>query len=111
MSTTQKARIYGASDDLIEFDGAIYGEASWYADHAAKVTLKAPDGTKMRLAVAFCGAENLDGWHVQVVDNPGRWAVAEFKSRQREDDDGSDWGVIVDVPLGTTAKCNGKRVR
>ena len=43
MSTTGKARIYGASDDLIEFDGAIYGEAGWYSDRPAKITLKAPD--------------------------------------------------------------------
>lgn len=111
MSTTQQARIYGASDDLVEFDGAIYGEASLGRGDRSKVTLKAPDGTKMRLTAEFCGGENVEGWHVEVVDNPGQWATATFKSREREDDDGCDYGVLVDVPAGTTAKCDGKRVR
>ena len=111
MSTTGKARIYGAREDLIECDGAIYGEAGWYSDRPAKITLKAPDGTKMRLAAQFCGGDNVEGCAVTVKDNPGLWAVAEFKSREREDDEGCDYGVIVDVPEGTTAKCNGERVR
>ena len=111
MTTTQQVRIYGASDDLVEFDGAIYGEAYLGEGDRSKVTLKAPDGTKMRLVAEFCGGDNVEGWAVTVVDNPGRWAVAEFKSRDPADDDGCDYGVVVDVPEGTAAKCNGERVR
>ena len=70
-----------------------------------------PRGRDGGLAAQFCGGNNVEGWAVTVKDNPGQWAVAEFKSREREDDDGCDYGVIVDVPEGTTAKCNGERVR
>lgn len=101
-------RIYGASDDLIEFDGAIYGEASWYSDNPAKVTLKAPDGTKMRLTAEFCGKGNPDGWKVAVVDNPGGWPVEGIVTGHEDE---PDHGVEVTVPAGTKAKCNGERVR
>lgn len=110
MTDNQTATIYGASDDLIEFDGAIYGEASWPRDDAAKVTLKAPDGTKMRLRVQFCGPGHPDGWLVAVDENPGGWSWERFDSNP-DDEDADDVGVRVMVPQGTTAKCNGEKVR
>ena len=102
------AVIYGASDDLIEFEGAIDGEVSWYSDRPAKVVLKSPDGTKMRLRVQFCGEAHPDGWIVLVDDNPGEWSWERFDSHPKGED---DIGVRVEVPAGTTAKCNGKKVR
>jgi hypothetical protein len=105
-----EVRIYGASDDLIEFDGAIHGEASWYSDHPAKITVKAPDGTKMRLTAQFCGPANEDGWSVQVVDNPGGWAVEPLITGHPDDGE-PDFGVKLHVPAGVTAKCNGEKVR
>lgn len=107
---TTTATIYGASDDLIEFDGAIYGEAGLnLSTGVSSVTLKAPDGTRMKLRAEFCQAGHPDGWKVYVVDNPGVWDWRPFDSLK--DEDGHDIGVKVDVPEGTTAKCDGKRVR
>lgn len=40
-----KTRIYGASDDLIEIDGAIYEEAGCYG-HKKPIPIEASDGTK-----------------------------------------------------------------
>jgi hypothetical protein len=105
---TNVATIYGASDDLIEFDGAIYGEASWPSDDLAKITLKAPDGTKMRLTAQFCGDTNTEGWAVLVVDNPGGWPVEPLVTGHEDE---PDHGVRVVVPEGTKAKCNGEPVR
>lgn len=106
--TTVEVQISGASDDLIEFDGAIYGEATLGSGDVSKITLKAPDGTKMSLAAEFCGHRFPDGWVVRVVDNPGGWEWDTFVSRE---DEGPDCGITVNVPEGTTAKCDGKRVR
>lgn len=106
-----RARIYGASDDLVEFDGAIYGEACLGEGDRSKITLKAPDGTKVRLVAEFCGSANPDGWLVRVTENPCDWPAVEYTSRQDNDYDERDLGVILTVPAGTTAKCDGKRVR
>jgi len=52
-----KTKIYGASDDLIEIDGAISDEANHY--DATRVILKASDGTQARITY--------DGeWKIQV---------------------------------------------
>lgn len=42
-----KTKIYGASDDLIEIDGAISEEANHY--DATRVIIKASDGTQARI--------------------------------------------------------------
>lgn len=42
-----KTKIYGASDDLIEIEGAINDEANHY--DATRVIIKASDGTKARI--------------------------------------------------------------
>lgn len=104
--TTTQTRVSGGSDDLVEFDGAIYGEMPLGAKDRSTVTLKAPDGTTMRLRVEFCGDANPDGWKVTVTDNPGNWTVQEYRSH----DDEPDWGLIIDVPEGTKGKCDGKKV-
>ena len=103
MNTT----IYGASDDLVEFHGAIDGEMPLGSGDRSKVTLRAPDGTKMRLTVEFCGSGNRDGWDVAVEENPGGWPFERFESHGNE----PDWGLRVDAPEGTTAKCDGRKVR
>jgi len=42
-----KTKIYGASDDLIEIEGAISDEANHYA--AKNVSIKASDGTQAKI--------------------------------------------------------------
>lgn len=106
MTTTAQALISGASDDLVEFDGAIYGEMPLGAKDRSVVTLKAPDGTTMRLLVEFGGPTNPEGWQVTVTDNPGGWATEEYASH----DDEPDVGLKVEVPVGTKGKCDGKKV-
>lgn len=108
MSATPDTQVtvYGDSDDLVEFRGAVYGESPVGEDDRSKVVLTAPDGTKMRLLVEFCGDTNPDGWHVTVTDNPGEWPTVEFASN----DDEPDTGLIITVPEGTKGKCDGKKV-
>jgi hypothetical protein len=38
-------KVYGASDDLIEFDGDVYGEVGHMSDRPCKVTMS--DGTEL----------------------------------------------------------------
>lgn len=108
MTDYNVVKIYGASDDLIEFDGSIDGEVSWPSAAAASIVLKSPSGVEMRLIAQFCGPRHSKGWLVCVSKNPGLWLASAYESWR--DDGDYDVGMSVVVPFGTTAMCGGKPV-
>lgn len=102
--------IYGASDDLIEFDGAIYGEANAYITppQDSTVILTAPDGATLTLKIGFC-TSNPDGWGIAVQTHGAQspsWPM-RFVPRPGHDEDPA---IEIDVPEGTSATCDGEQV-
>lgn len=105
--------IYGASDDLIEFDGAINGEAGAPIDGTpATVILTAPDGASLTLHVGFCCREmNRDGWAISVQshgDQSPSWPMRFVATPGRNPE--SDPAIEITHPEGCTATCDGEPV-
>ena len=103
--------IYGASDDLIEFDGAIYGEAGAYTGTPkdSTVIITAPDGATLTLAVGFC-TRNPDGWSIAVETHGGQspsWPMRFAPRPDRPDDP----AIEITHPEGCTATCDGEPVQ
>lgn len=55
-------KIYGASDDLIEIEGAISDELNVHLKDNEKVSFSASDGTKGKISY-----EN-DGWRIELIE-------------------------------------------
>lgn len=81
--------VYGASDDLIEVDGAIREEWSWYKDEAQEAFLAFSDGT----VLAICYGANDEGfWRIRrVAIGSAEYALVEGKD---VDDDYSDKATL-----------------
>lgn len=106
---SNEVTIYGASDDLIEFDGAIYGEAdaAWGSD--STVILTAPDRSTLILSIGFCN-ENPDGWAITVKSWGAQTPSWPMRFAPRPDRPDEDPAIIIDVPEGTVATCDGETV-
>ena len=106
--------IFGASDDLIEFRGAIDGEAGARWDDDSAVVLHSPSGETMVLLIGYCTA-NPDGWSICVES--GTWPHRITPRPEYPEDQ----AIEIDVPVvgvqgaggvqGTWAECDGERVR
>lgn len=59
-------RIYGASDDLIEFEGDVRGEVGAYMTDAEHATVFVSDGTVLR--VTYGDDANRGIWKIVVVE-------------------------------------------
>lgn len=107
MTTTT---IYGYSDDLIEFDGAIYGEAGLGNGDESTVILTAPDGATLTLGLGFC-TDNPDGWSITLQTHGPQspsWPMRFVPAPGHHADE--DPAIEIDVPEGTTATCDGEPV-
>lgn len=96
MGVLANLKIYGASDDCVEFEGAITDE--FYVDEKDRWHgwLQSPDGEVAEIEVNFC-VDNPDGWQVTVVD-PCPW---EYHYHIEGYDIEVDISVNIDVPEGT----------
>ena len=102
MSNTLK--FYGASDDLVEFEGFITDEFPVDNVDEWRGELAAPDGTIVGLFAAYCGEQNPDGWHIEVTDEYGEcpWPVERGTFPPRYDDEETgDPYIELTVPPGT----------
>ena len=97
-------RVYGASDDLIEFEGDVYGEVNHLSDKAVKVTMS--DGTE--LLVVYGKPEHGGVWWVRL-----KKAGALFDRIDECFDENADpYSDVAHFKDGLTgARCKGKAVR
>ena len=98
--------IYGASDDLIEFEGAIRGEAYLSRSGLTSVKLVSPDGDFFKFSMEF----GRYGWRILVETSEDTlkppWPLY---FGERPDND-LDPAIIIDVPEGTVAFVDGSPV-
>lgn len=108
----QTTTIYGASDDLIEFDGAIDGEAGAVtAGGESTVILTAPDGATLMLMIGFC-TRNPDGWSIAVETHGAQSPSWPMRFVPAPGDRGEgDPAIEITHPEGTTATCDGENVQ
>ena len=106
--TSTQTTIFGYSDDLVEFEGAIYGEATSNSSDENDIVLTAPSGEKLELTVEFCGV-NPDGWGNR-IEHDGTQAPGPITFGVSPDND-DDAAITITHPEGTTATCNGEDVR
>lgn len=94
--------IYGASDDLVEVEGAIREEYDAFA-RATRLRLVAPDGASLDVVAEFDGdapeGATLD-WTISVeaVSGYPSWPIRFHERPDRE----GDPAVTIDTPAGTT---------
>jgi hypothetical protein len=88
--------VYGASDDLVEFEGAINEEFDCYGDWFG--VLSAPNGDKLNLRLSF----GKFGWLIQVSassdDGYPEWLMHFTERPDRE----GDPALSILAPEGTT---------
>ena len=92
--------IYGASDDLVEVEGAI-SEEYYLGPHGTRLRLTAPDGESLDIALDFGNltiAGRLD-WTISVaaVDCYPTWPI-RFHERPGYE---GDPAVTIDAPVGS----------
>lgn len=92
--------IYGASDDLIEFEGAIYDEFNAYGEWRGELT--APDGQKL-IVTAHYGKPGAPSEWTLGIENSESYPSWPIRFTERPDCEG-DPAIIIDVPEGTTVK-------
>lgn len=104
--TTSTIVIYGASDDLIEIDGAVCEEFYLPQGGSADVLLVAPDGGSLVVNVGFCD-RNIAGWHVAVESHGAQSVDWPMRFVPRPGDD-HDPAIEIDAPAGTTVAVPGQ---
>lgn len=101
-----EVRIYGASDDLVEFDGAIYDEFPADRHGRCSRVLAAPDGGRLRVFAAYLPTE---GWAVGVapVDNEDGPPIPDWQCVlrcPRDSETAYSAVLVIDVPDGTVVE-------
>lgn len=97
-------KVYGASDDLIEFDGDVYGEVGHFSDKPCKVTMS--DGTELLVKYGKPGPHG------------GVWWIRLLKAGQLFDridecfdDNATPYSDVAHFRDGLTgARCKGRTV-
>lgn len=99
MSGTQVLTIYGASDDLIEFEGAISEEFNAYGPwHGVLVDPKHGDSLIIRAEFGKASSDSEWTLSVENTDRPCEWPIRFGKRPDREEDP----AIHITVPAGTT---------
>ena len=93
--------IYGASDDLVEVEGAVRDEYP-LADPCSRLRLTAPDGASLDVVLWFGICIGALDWSigVEAVDAYPSWPI-RFHERPGYE---GDPAVTIDAPEGTTVK-------
>jgi hypothetical protein len=89
--------IYGASDDLVEFEGAIQDEFNAYGLWSG--TLRSPDGEELVIEAEFGRPGAAADWTIGVRSTSSHpaWPM-HFTNRPDRDDDPA---LVIEVPDGT----------
>lgn len=89
--------IYGASDDLVEVEGAIVDEFEAYGQWRGR--LQAPNGQTLYLYAEY-GAAGADTEWLLGITNSATYPSWPIRFSERQDRAG-DPAIIIDVPDGT----------
>ncbi|WP_336633616.1 MULTISPECIES: hypothetical protein [unclassified Microbacterium] len=89
--------IYGASDDLLEVEGAFSEEFQAYGETRLRVL--APDGDSLIVIGEFSARDGEADWTLRVM-NSATWPAWPIRFGDRPDREG-DPAIIIDVPEGT----------
>jgi hypothetical protein len=100
MADTNQIIIYGASDDCIEIEGAVYDEFSVFGQRTiGTVILEAPEGTVMEVTLEY----GPNDWEITLPDQPESWGGWPVKFGAIPD--GSEGqAIFIDAPAGTTVR-------
>ena len=91
---------YGASDDLVEFKGAVREEFDAYGPWRGE--LVSPNGDSLLLTAEFGKTGSAADWTLG-VENSGTWPGWPIRFTERPYCEG-DPAIIIDAPEGTTIK-------
>lgn len=94
--------IYGASDDLVELEGAISEEFDAYGPWSG--TLTSPDGEQLTIRAEYGRAGAPAEWTLS-IENTDTYPTWPIRFGERPDREG-DPAIIIDIPAGTTIKEN-----
>lgn len=107
-TTTAPITIYGASDDLVEVEGAVrdeYDLGSEYSPNTTRLRLESPDGATLDVVLAFCVDDGITGgprldWTIalEARDAYPSWPIHLHERPNYE----GDPAVTIDAPAGTT---------
>lgn len=89
--------IYGASDDLVEIEGAFSEEFDALSAWRGRVV--APDGESLIVTAEF-GKSDSDAEWTLGVENSGTWPAWPIRFAERPDREG-DPAIVIEVPAGT----------
>lgn len=100
-TATAPITFYGASDDLLEVEGAVEDEFD-ETNGPIRVRLTAPDGESLDVVAQFCRPGSDLDWtlSVEAVRGYPTWAI-RFHGRP---DRPGDPAVTIDAPLGSTVE-------
>ena len=101
MTDTAPITIYGASDDLVEVEGAVREEYT-LGDDGTRLRLIAPDGDSLDVTADFDGVIGSLNWTltVEAVDAYPPWLI-HFHERPGYE---GDPAVTIHAPVGTTVE-------
>ncbi len=91
----------GASDDLVEFDGAIYEEFDVNGFWRAR--LLAPNGDYLIVTAEFSSAQSFTSEWTLGIENGTTWPGWQIRFTNRPDR-GDDPAIVIDVPDGTVVE-------
>lgn len=92
--------IYGASDDLVEFEGAIRDEFDAYGPWVGKLT--SPDGESLTIHAEY-GKRGAEADWTLSIENTATYPAWPIRFGERPDREG-DPAIIITAPIGTTIK-------
>ena len=101
MNNAATITIYGASDDLVEVEGAIREEYT-LGDPCTRLRLTAPDGDNLDVVLAFDAPIGCLDWTIRVeaINGYPAWPI-QFHERPNYK---GDPAVTLTVPAGTTVR-------
>lgn len=92
--------IYGASDDLVEFEGAIRDEFDAYGPWVGQLT--SPDGESLIIRAEFGAPAAATDWKLS-IENTATYPAWPIRFGERPGCEG-DPAIIITAPTGTTIK-------
>lgn len=98
-------KVWGHSDDVVCFDGAVYGEC--YPDSSDKAYVTFSDGTELRIVYGDNGC-----WRIVVVEKGDLFDHLEVCDYDENDEASKGYSDIAHFKEGLEwAECRGKRVK